>query len=111
MNLSLKWLKEYLIEVENDILDDNYLENIEWVKSNFSDEDVSVREWLDKVKDYWYKVGEEDDGGFILDMLSDGLKLSKEDVDMVMMEYWGCESIDEYKEDYKDMWNLYKNII
>jgi len=89
MNLSLKWLKEYLIEVENDILDDNYLENIEWIKSNFSDEDVSVREWLDKVKDYWYKVGEEGgDSEFIGNMLEDGLKLSKEDVDMVMKEYW-----------------------
>jgi hypothetical protein len=89
MNLSLKWLKEYLIEVENDILDDNIKDNIEWINNNIGDEDVSVREWLDKVNDYWYKVGEEGgDSEFIGNMLEDGLKLSKEDVDMVMKEYW-----------------------
>ena len=95
MNLSLKWLKEYLIEVEKDIRDNHavllhdYLENIEWINNNIGDEDVSIREWLDKVSDYWYKVGEEGgDSEFIFEMLSDGLKLSKEDVDMIMKEYW-----------------------
>ena len=90
MNLSLSVLKNYLIEVENDVNEDDCVENVEWIKNNISDEDVSVREWLDKVSDYWYKIGEEGgDSEFIGDMLENVYKLSKEDVEYVMKEYWG----------------------
>ena len=90
LSLSLSVLKNYLIEVENDVNEDDCVENIEWIKNNIGDEDVSVREWLDKVSDYWYKIGEEGgDSEFIGDMLENVYKLSKEDVDIVMKEYWG----------------------
>ena len=56
MNLSLSVLKNYLIEVENDVNEDDCVENIEWIKNNIGDEDVSVREWLDMFNEYWDKV-------------------------------------------------------
>jgi len=90
MNLSLSVLKNYLIEVENDVNEDDCVENIEWIKNNISDEDVSVREWLDKLKKYWNKVSDDyGDSEVISDILENVYKLSKEDVEYVMKEYWG----------------------
>ena len=90
MNLSLSVLKNYLIEVENDVNEDDCVENIEWIKNNIGDEDVSVREWLDMFNEYWDKVSDDyGDSEVISDILENVYKLSKEDVDIVMKEYWG----------------------
>ena len=90
MNLSLSVLKNYLIEVENDVNEDDCVENIEWIKNNIGDEDVSVREWLDMFNEYWDKVSDDyGDSEVISDILENVYKLSKEDVEYVMKEYWG----------------------
>ena len=90
MNLSLSVLKNYLIEVENDVNEDDCVENIEWIKNNIGDEDVSVREWLDMFNEYWDKVSDDyGDSEVISDILENVYKLSKEDVEYVMKKYWG----------------------
>ena len=90
LSLSLSVLKNYLIEVENDVNEDDCVENIEWIKNNIGDEDVSVREWLDVFKKYWNEVIDDyGDSEVISDILENVYKLSKEDVDIVMKEYWG----------------------
>jgi hypothetical protein len=36
-------------------------------------------------------------------------KLSDNDINEIMSVYWGCESVDEYIEDYDVNYNEYKN--
>lgn len=104
MKLDLKILKNALI-----IKDNNNAEIIEvedeikdWIKSNIGDGEVSIREWLDEFDKYWSKWGDDyGDSGIIEDILLDDYNLSENKVDKIMSIYWGCNSIKEYREDFK----------
>ena len=101
MNLSLKVLKDYLLEIEvmcgvED--EDNFSE---WINNNISDEDVSIRKWLDKFSEYWKEVSDDyGDSEVIYDVLVNGYNLSEDDCDIVMKEYWG--DVKYYKYNYND---------
>ena len=90
MKLSLNVLKNYLLGIEemSEVVDEETFS--EWINNNIGDEDVSVREWLDVFKKYWNEVIDDyGDSEVISDILENVYKLSKEDVDIVMKEYWG----------------------
>jgi hypothetical protein len=101
MKLNLKVLKDYLLGIEvmcNEEGEDNYSE---WINNNISDEDVSIRKWLDKFSEYWKEVSDDyGDSEIIYDVLVNGYNLSEDDCDIVMKEYWG--EIKYYKYNYND---------
>jgi hypothetical protein len=96
MKLDLKVLKNVLIiEGEEDEIN-------EWVKNNIGEGEVSIREWLDEFDKYWSEWSDDyGDSSEIESILIEDYKLDKDDVDKVMMVYWGCDSIEEYRENYK----------
>ena len=90
MKLSLNVLKNYLLGIEemSEVVGEETFS--EWINNNIGDEDVSVREWLDVFKKYWNEVTDDyGDSEVISDILENVYKLSKEDVEYVMKEYWG----------------------
>jgi hypothetical protein len=108
MKLNLSILKETLLKVEENLLDEeeNYSE---WIKENIGEDEVSIREWLDEFNKFWCKVSDDyGDSEIIVQILVNEYKLSNDDMDKVMMEYWQCESIEEFKDDYDYNYNKYR---
>ena len=101
MKLSLSVLKKSLIS--KGLCDDEWeIESNEWIKNNISDEEVSIREWLDKFSEYWNKFSDDyGDSMVIEEILKDDYNLNENEIDEVMCMYWDCENIDEYIKDYK----------
>jgi hypothetical protein len=98
MKLNLSILKDVLCF---DGVEDFELEMNEWIKNNIGDGEVSIREWLDAFGNYWSEWSDDyGDSGEIVNILVNDYKLSDDDIDKVMMEYWNCESIEEFKDNY-----------
>ena len=101
MKLNLKVLKNVMIIKceDNDI---DCIEVNEWIKNNIGEGEVSVRDWLDEVRKYWIECSDDyGDSDFIVDVLENDYKLSEDEVDKIMSIYWDCDSVEEYREDYK----------
>ena len=101
MKLNLKVLKNVMIIKceDNDI---DCIEVNEWIKNNIGEGEVGIREWLDEFGKYWREWSDDyGDSSEIENILVECYKLSENEVDEVMMVYWGCDSVKEYREDYK----------
>lgn len=100
MKLDLKVLKNVLIvEGEEDEINDKINE---WVKNNIGEDEVGIKEWLNEFDKYWREWSDDyGDSSEIENILIKDYKLNKDDVDKVMMIYWGCNSIEEYRENYE----------
>ena len=100
MKLNLNVLKNVLI-IEGSVDDEDNNEINNWVKENIGEGEVDIKEWLKEFNKYWSKWSDDyGDSEIILKILVNDYKLGNDDIDKVMCEYWGCESINEYKEDY-----------
>jgi hypothetical protein len=105
MELNLNVLKNALINGSG-----NDKEMNEWIEENIGDGNVSVREWLDVFASYWDEFSDDyGDSGEVINILVNDYKLSDNDINKVMSVYWGCESVDEYIEDYDVNYNEYRN--
>ena len=103
MKLSLSKLKKVLLD------EDNGDEMNEWIEKNIGDDDVSVREWLDVFGKFWNKWSDDyGDSEEIIMILINEYELSDSELDEVMMMYWECESIEEYRRDYCDNYDDYR---
>ena len=102
MKLDLKVLKNVLIMEDDGGCDEMNNEINEWVKVNIGDGEVGIREWLDEFGKYWREWSDDyGDSDFIVDVLENDYKLSEDEVDKIMSIYWDCDSVEEYREDYK----------
>jgi len=101
MKLNLSVLKNVLI-IEDGSDDEINNEINEWVKNNIGEGEVGIREWLDEFNKYWSEWSDDyGDSSEIENILIEDYKLNKDDVDKVMMIYWGCNSIEEYRKNYE----------
>ena len=88
MKLSLSVLKKSLIS--EGLCDEDWeVKNNNYVKNNISDEDVSVKEFVNIYKNYWNEIDEYsgDSSELLEDILKDDYKLNDEDVKKVMDIY------------------------
>ena len=103
MKLSLSKLKKVLID------EGNGDEMNEWIKKNIGDDDVSVREWLDTFGKFWNEWSDDyGDSEEIIMILINEYELSDSELDEVMMMYWECESIEEYRRDFDGNYDDYR---
>jgi hypothetical protein len=103
MKLNLSILKNVLI-IEGD--DD---EINEWVRENIGEGEVGIKEWLDEFNKFWCEWSDDyGDSEEIKKILVNDYKLSDDDINEVMCEYWECESIEELKRDYNCNYDEYK---
>lgn len=100
IKLDLKVLKNVLVvEGVSDEIND---EINEWVKNNIGEGEVGIREWLDEFNKYWVEWSDDyGDSVEIENILIEDYNLSEDEVDEIMSIYWDCDSVEEYREDYK----------
>jgi hypothetical protein len=109
IKLNLSVLKNVLIinDNSNDEIND---EINEWVKNNIGDGEVSVKEWLNEFDKYWSEWSDDyGDSEEIVDILVNDYKLSSDECDIIMCEYWKCDSMNEFKKNYEYNYIEYKN--
>jgi hypothetical protein len=84
-NLSLKVLKDYLLNNCQDKIEEN------WINNNIGNEEVSTTELLDVFSKWWNEVVEEwgGDSEELVSLLVNGYKLTDEECNIVMKKYWG----------------------
>lgn len=88
MKLSLSVLKKSLIS--EGLCDEDWeVKNNNYVKNNISDEDVSIKEFINIYKNYWNEMDEYsgDSSELLEDILKDDYILNDEDVKKVMDVY------------------------
>jgi len=88
MKLSLSVLKKSLIS--EGLCDEDWeVKNNNYVKNNISDEDVSVKEFINIYKNYWNEMDEYsgDSSELLEDILKDDYILNDEDIKKVMDVY------------------------
>ena len=101
MKIDLRVMKEVLLS-EDWGDDEDSKKRVEWINNNIGEGDVSIKEWLGEVNKYWCEWSDDyGDSDFIMEMLEEEYGFEEEEVDKVMCEYWECENIEEYIEDYK----------
>lgn len=100
IKLDLKVLKNVLI-VEG-VSDEIDIEMNEWIEKNIGDGEVDVKEWLSEFRKYWVEWSDDyGDSEEIENILIEDYNLSEDEVDEIMSIYWDCDSVEEYREDYK----------
>jgi len=73
-----------------------------WIKDNIGDGDVSVREWLDEFSKYFDEWDDDfGDSRMIVEILVNDYKLSEDECNIVMKEYWGKSEFSYNYDDYK----------
>ena len=73
-----------------------------WIKDNIGDGDVSVREWLDEFGKYFDEWADDfGDSRMIVEILVNDYKLSEDECNIVMKEYWGESEFSYNYNDYK----------
>ena len=88
MKLSLSVLKKSLIS--EGLCDEDWeVKNNNYVKNNISDEDVSIKEFINIYKNYWNEMDEYsgDSSELLEDILKDDYILNDEDIKKVMDVY------------------------
>ena len=88
MKISLSVLKKSLIS--EGLCDEDWeVKNNNYVKNNISDEDVSVKEFINIYKNYWNEMDEYsgDSSELLEDILKDDYILNDEDIKKVMDVY------------------------
>lgn len=84
MKLNLSVLKSVLLSID----EEDYEK--EWINNNIGDGEVSIEEWLEIYSKYWNEiVMDNGDSDEIVEILVNDYKLSDEECDEVMNEYWG----------------------
>ena len=84
MKLNLSVLKSVLLSID----EEDYEK--EWINNNIGDGEVSIEEWLEIYSKYWNEiVMDNGDSDEIEGILVNDYKLSDEECDEVMNEYWG----------------------
>jgi hypothetical protein len=119
MKLNLSVLKNVLIieKIEdggvdeiNDEINEWRKNNNEWVKNNIGDGEVSIKEWLDEFSKYWSEWSDDyGDSGEIVNILVNDYNLNSDECDIIMCEYWKCDNMSEFKENYEYNYIEYKN--
>lgn len=101
MKIDLKVMKAFLLE--EDWGSDEFSNNrVEWINNNIGEGEVSIKEWLGEINKYWCEFSDDyGDSEFIMEMLEGDYGFDEDEIDEVMCEYWECESIEEYIEEYK----------
>ena len=88
MKLSLSVLKKSLIS--EGLCDEDWeVKNNNYIKNNISDEDVSIKEFINIYKNYWNEMDEYsgDSSELLEDILKDDYILNNEDIKKVMDVY------------------------
>lgn len=101
MKIDLKVMKDFLLEEDWGVENLNS-KRVEWINNNIGEGEVSIKEWLGELNKYWSEWSDDyGDSDFIVEMLEEDYGMDEDEIDEVMCEYWGCESVEEYLEEYK----------
>jgi hypothetical protein len=101
MKIDLKVMKDFLLEEDWGVENLNS-KRVEWINNNIGEGEVSIKEWLGEINKYWSEWSDDyGDSDFIVEMLEEDYGMDEDEIDEVMCEYWGCESVEEYLEEYK----------
>jgi hypothetical protein len=99
MKLNLSVLKNVLI-IESSVDDEINDEINEWVENNIGEGEVGIREWLNEFDKFWCEWSDDyGDSEEIKKILVNDYKLSDDDINEVMCEYWDCKNIDTFIEE------------